>query len=101
MFKQAIIVPAWLGMSPGKVASQCCHAALKFGAFSDKRVILRVDSPIQLLALVQAAEEMAVEVRGFVDSEPTTQGTSGTITAWSFRGCEEAVTEVTGKLELY
>ena len=58
MFKQAIIIPVWLGMSPGKVASQCCHAALKFGKFEDKRVILRVDSKEARRAIGQATVKL-------------------------------------------
>ena len=102
MFKQSIIIPVWLGMTPGKVASQCCHVALRYGQFADRRVILKVDTHIQLVDILAGAINMAgLEVGHFRDAEPTTEGTDGEITAWSIRGPEETVNQVTGKLELY
>ena len=110
MFKQSIIVPVWLGMSPGKVASQCCHVALRYGRFEDKRVILKVDTHIQLVDILAEAigwqdpqypHAPKLEVGHFRDADPTTEGTDGEITAWSIRGPEETVNQVTGKLELY
>ena len=100
MLKHAIVVPTWLGMSQGKIVSQCCHVALKYGRFEDKRVILKAGHG-QVLGLVAHALEKDVTVGFFRDYNPTTEGTEGLITAWSFRGPEDAVTEVTGKLELY
>ena len=99
--KQSIVVPTWLGMSHGKVASQCCHVALKYGRFADRRVILRIDGFDQLVALIRAAVREKVTVGYFLDGEPTTEGTAGMATAFSFRGKEEAVNRVTGGLELY
>ena len=100
--KQSIVVPTWLGMSPGKVASQCCHVALKYGRPADQRVILKVDSYEQLRGLLRNyAFNGNVTMGVFVDTGPTTQGTEGVITAYSFRGKEEAVDRVTGGLELY
>lgn len=109
--KQVIIVPAYLGMSPGKVASQCCHVALPLGDQSEdiqKRAILRVDSKAHLNAIRQLWS-MAVTLNpdfkpswyAFVDSEPTTEGTAGKVTAVSIVGEEEIVNDITGTLELY
>ena len=91
----------WLNLSPGKVASQCCHAATKFGKFEIKRVILRVDSQAKLLDLIAKAEERSISVQSFRDSGPTTEGTDGVITVWSFLGYEARLDEVTGEMELY
>ena len=99
--KQSIIVPAWLGMSPGKVASQCCHVASKYGRFEDYRVVLKVATEAQLLEIIAEALTRGLIITYFRDSNPTTEGTDGVITAWSIRGPEQTVNEVTGKMELY
>ena len=99
--KQSIVVPTWLGMSPGKAASQCCHVALKYGRFADQRLILRIDGWRQLQQILNSAARNEIDPGYVVDSGPTTEVPDGTITAYSFRGKEEAVDRVTGGLELY
>lgn len=100
MPKQVILVPQWLGMSPGKATSQCCHIALRFGSFTDKRVILRVEDEGEMLDLIAHALDRALTVVSFRDFGPTTENTDGKITVWAIRGPEDLVDEVTGKLEL-
>jgi hypothetical protein len=108
--KQAIIVPTWLKMSPGKVASQCCHAALKGGQFDDKRVILKLESEAHYNTLARFYSEYLKNNRPFstqpmlgwfTDSGPTTEGTENVVTVYWIRGLEEDVNRLTGQLELY
>lgn len=100
--KQAIIVPRWLKMSPGKVASQCCHAALTAGNLDDKRVILGADSPALIAILAKLATRIAgIEWGYFQDEGPTTEGTDGVITVYWVRGEDGLVNYLTGDMELY
>jgi hypothetical protein len=105
--KQAIIVPTWLKMSPGKVASQCCHAALWGGGQPDDiRVVLKIESQAHVDTLTKLVELMAdagayITIEHFTDSGPTTEGTEGVTTAYWIRGEEPDVNFLTGHLELY
>jgi peptidyl-tRNA hydrolase len=111
VIKQVILVPTYLGMSPGKVASQCCHVAVPFGGPEkvEKRVILKVGERSHIGTLVTLVdfvnkmlpEEHLLSWDPFVDSIPTTEGTDGKLTAVSITGREEDVDLVTGHLELY
>jgi peptidyl-tRNA hydrolase len=112
MIKQVILVPTYLGMSVGKIASQCCHVArpMYMDDNIEKRAILKVDSPQHLetlrrlknnLNLRWASENLSeVDWYEFVDSAPTTEGTAGLTTAISVIGEEAAVDCITGHLEL-
>lgn len=109
MIKQVILVPTYLGMSPGKIVSQCCHVAVPFGIDStsvQKRIILKVESKAHLETLRKLHDFVWNSHRGdpgwreFIDSAPTTEGTEGKVTAISIVGQEENVDLVTGHLEL-
>lgn len=106
VIKQVIIVPTYLGMSRGKIASQCCHAAVEARNrqwMVGKRIILRADTSQKVSALWKKAgkfEGWLFERFKITDAEPTTEGTAGKVTAVSFVGYEEDVDEVTGGLKL-
>lgn len=108
MIKQVILVPMWLGMSPGKVAAQCCHVTamvledLYPKWQPDCRIILRVETKKEMAILWQKMDKSEV-VFGwrFKDRAPTTEGTAGKFTAYSFLGRAEDVDQLTGHLELY
>jgi peptidyl-tRNA hydrolase len=112
MIKQVILVPTYLGMSVGKIASQCCHVArpMYMDDNIEKRAILKVDSQRHLEALRRLKDSLnrcwvydnlaEVEWYEFVDSAPTTEGTAGLTTAISVIGEEAAVDCITGHLEL-
>lgn len=97
--KQVILVPRWLGMQPGKIASQCCWAAVLFGVRASKRIILRVDTPEQLEDLIYAAKSVDLTVEQVVD-EGLTEVPPNSITAISIVGEESVVDTVTGGLPL-
>lgn len=107
--KQVILVPMWLGMSPGKVASQCCHvtaAAVRALttlslALPEVRVILKIETKKEMAQLWDRARWSRVDCFRFKDSAPTTEGTAGKFTAYSFVGRPEDVDALTGHLELY
>lgn len=108
--KQVILVPMWLGMSPGKVASQCCHVtALSCQDLYDEtyerlacRIILKMPTKKEMAILWAKAErEGKVMCWRFKDRAPTTEGTDGKFTAYSFIGPADAVDVLTGHLELY
>ncbi len=100
--KQSIMVPMWLNMSPGKVASQCCHAvASARGTMEDKRVILRLTTPVEMKLVRLLALHAGLMWYSFTDSAPTTEGTDGKETVYWIGGDEETVNSVTGELELY
>jgi peptidyl-tRNA hydrolase len=109
LIKQVILVPTYLGMSPGKVASQCCHVAVPFNGIErvGKRIILRVESRQHMESLKRLAEwvepsrSSTIAWSEFIDSAPTTEGTEGQITAVSVIADEVDVDLVTGHLELY
>ena len=102
MVKQVIIIPSYLGMSPGKVASQACHAAVKAvlgGIVPEKRIILKADSTDQLNALWRLAGQFKLERFRIVD-EGRTEVEPHSVTAVSFIGSEKNVDKVTGSLQL-
>ena len=112
MIKQVILVPLWLGMYPGKVTSQCCHAtAIHAHIGVDRRIILKLDTERHLQTLHKLHNEFSlnsgkgsdynVTWSGFIDSAPTTENTEGKITAVSIVGEDEMVDLLTGHLELY
>lgn len=106
MVKQVILVPMWLGMSPGKVAAQCCHvtalAIPNMLFYPDCRIILRVETKKEMAILWQkASRSRTVSSFRFKDRAPTTEGTDGKFTAYSFVGEAEHVDALTGHLELY
>ena len=108
MIKQVILVPTYLGMSPGKIVSQCCHVAVPFSGHGvQKRIILKIDSAKHLETLKRLRDACWPVLHydeptwlEFVDSAPTTEGTEGKITAISIVGQERYVDMVTGHLEL-
>ena len=106
--KQVILVPMWLGMSPGKVASQCCHVAVKdfaegAGARVKARVILKVPTLEEMLHIIARAIQYgtATTVTTFIDSAPTTENTEDRVTAVSIVAADETLNRLTGHLELY
>jgi peptidyl-tRNA hydrolase len=109
MIKQVILVPTYLGMSPGKVASQCCHVAVPFGdgVGVQKRIILKVESAthmtslFKLKAYVNQKNDYCIMEHVFTDSAPTTEDTAGKVTAVSFIADEAIIDLITGHLELY
>ena len=109
MLKQAIIVPMWLGMTPGKVASQCCHvvAIAASGAISSRfvdlpRIVLRVTTKKEISVLWQKASLNGnIGCCRFKDSAPTTEDTANKFTAYCFTGRPEDLDPIFGHLELY
>jgi len=108
--KQIILVPMWLNMSPGKVASQCCHVvemsftslAHIFGVKPKARIVVKVDTPGHMLNILsKALSNNSLLVHCFVDSDPTTENTAGQTTAVSITGNDEILQPITGHLELY
>ena len=104
MIKQVIIVPIYLGMSPGKTASQCCHAAVKpalEGTVVDKRIILRGETPEEIQKLWRHASKVSgLKMRFSIMDEGLTEVPPHSITAISFVGSEEIVDKITGSLKL-
>lgn len=98
MLKQVILVPLWLKMQPGKVASQCCHAAVMGGTGVQKRIILKVDTDAEMRLWAQA--EMAKLYRFKIVDEGLTEVAPDSVTAVSFIGEEEDVDKVTLGLAL-
>lgn len=102
MLKQVILVPIWLGMSPGKVISQCCHVAARLWPTDVTRIVVRVETKAEMDRLWRkAGREPYVHRYRFRDSAPTTEGTAGKITAIGFSGHADVVDRVTGHLRLY
>lgn len=100
--KQVILVPTYLNMQPGKVASQCCHAAVRLvrsGHNPDKRIILKVETVDELTALMDQAMTVGLLVFPIVD-EGLTEVPTGSVTAVSIFGAEGVVDGVTGNLSL-
>lgn len=109
--RQAIIIPGWLNMSPGKVASQAAHVAARAKAESSvskhegTRIVLRANTPEQLFDVLGRAyaypDHMTVTV--FADSGQTTEGTDKVITAIAITAYafENILTQTTAGLELY
>ena len=108
MVKQVILVPMWLGMSPGKVASQCCHVTALVATDLPYtfptiacRIILRVETKKDMAILWNWVANSRVKRFRFKDHAPTTEGTDGKFTAYSFVGEAADVDALTGHLELY
>lgn len=112
MLKQVILVPMWLGMSPGKVASQCCHVTamvveglLMFSLpLPEVRIILRAQTKKEMAILWHKAIELdTIRMWRFKDRAPTTEGTESKFTAYSFVGQydNKDLDALTGHLELY
>lgn len=100
MLKQVILVPTYLNMSTGKIASQCCWAAEKHGRDVEKRIILRVDGRGKMAdCIVDGWLNRGLTV-GRIFDEGLTQVAPGSMTAVSIVGEEELVDVITGKMEL-
>ena len=99
MLKQVILVPLWLKMQTGKVASQCCWAAVRGGTGVEKRIILKVDTDAEMQRLWFEAENAKL-CRFKITDEGLTEVPPGSVTAVSFIGEEEEVDKVTRGLPL-
>lgn len=102
MLKQVILVPTYLNMGVGKIASQCCWAAMESRTHPpDKRIILKVETVDELTALVRKAYAFgnAIVVRIIID-EGLTEVPKGSVTAVSLVGIEEHIDQITGELKL-
>lgn len=107
MIKQVIIIPTYLGMKPGKVASQACHAAIAGHkeawnhAFQvEKRIILKADTTDQINALWKQAGKDENLLRIKIVDEGRTEVRPYSVTAISFIGQEKDVDKITGSLPL-
>lgn len=94
--KQVILVRNDLDMRKGKIASQCCHAAVNP---VDKRVILKVGSLEELDSYLRKANAAALIVKLIVDAGHT-QVEPMTPTVLSIIGPEDIVDAITGGLRL-
>ena len=114
-YKQVIVVRIDLRMSCGKIAAQAAHASLMASEVAkekkpewwdqwweegQKKVILRVDSEMELLELFKEAEELDLPVAMVVD-KGLTEVPPNTRTAIGIGPApEEIIDRVTGKLKL-
>lgn len=104
--KQVIVIPEYLGMSPGKVISQACHVVAAEAYVSelkpDCRIVLKCPTKKEISILWQRAwEGNKVQCRRFKDQAPTTENTAGKFTAYCFTGQAEDIDSLFGHLELY
>lgn len=99
--KQVIVVPAYLGMSPGKVASQCCWAAMLLSStLVSKRVICKVDTVEDLTDMLKKGyANKFIKVHVVID-EGLTEVPPGSVTAVSFSGFEDDLDRLTRHLKL-
>jgi PTH2 family peptidyl-tRNA hydrolase len=112
--KQVICVRTDLGMSAGKIAAQACHASL--GSFQSvaiskeinrlwkkngaAKIVLKVTSMRSLAALQQKAEAMGLAYYAVADAG-LTEVDGGTVTCLAIGpGDEDAIDQITGKLNL-
>mmetsp|Transcript_26361 Transcript_26361/g.66290 ORF Transcript_26361/g.66290 Transcript_26361/m.66290 type:complete len:154 (-) Transcript_26361:30-491(-) len=120
-FKLVLVARADLGMSTGKVAAQCVHAALdihrqllacrevalvemlqRWEHEGEKTVLLRGENAAQLQALkLKAASSSKPLLVATVHDAGRTEVESGSLTVLAVAGEESAVDVVTGTLPLY
>eukprot|EP00735_Rhodelphis_limneticus_P007318 TRINITY_DN19840_c0_g1::TRINITY_DN19840_c0_g1_i1::g.28978::m.28978 TRINITY_DN19840_c0_g1::TRINITY_DN19840_c0_g1_i1::g.28978 ORF type:complete len:190 (-),score=19.94,sp/O76387/PTH2_CAEEL/33.69/4e-22,PTH2/PF01981.11/1.7e-32,UBA/PF00627.26/9.4e-07 TRINITY_DN19840_c0_g1_i1:456-992(-) len=111
-YKMVLVVSKELNMSPGKIAAQCCHAALEvFRQISDqpwakswegegeKMVVLQTPSSSDFVGLCERAKELALAHTVITDAGRT-EIESGSQTVFACAGLEETVNQITGKLSL-
>lgn len=113
--RQVIIINADLKMSPGKVASQACHAAVNAalsGAWCDvaewrekgpTKIVLRATEK-QMKKAFRLAKRKGLNAAMFTDGAPTTEGTADKETAVAIGPHPKSffvTTGVTDGLKLY
>ena len=113
MYRMAIIVPKSLKMSPGKLASQVAHAALRCGIMAPKRrltaylkeetkLVLEAKDSAAMRRIAKKAEAAGLTNYVFTDRAPTTEGTANKVTAMCIGpATREELEPITGNLQLY
>lgn len=98
MRKQALIVRRDLGMKCGKIAAQCCHAAVQ----AEKRVVLQVPGSSEFWQLHDKAKVMknGIEQVFVVHDAGLTQVDPGSATVLSIVGSEDAIDILAAGLRL-
>eukprot|EP00803_Ostreobium_quekettii_P000221 evm.model.scf_434.5 EVM.evm.TU.scf_434.5 scf_434:72530-77027(-) len=111
--KVVLVIPSELNMSPGKIASQCAHAAVgmyrvmmvsqvpwlaTWESQGEKTVVLSTDTCEELGALMARAEELMLMVY-MVEDAGRTEVQSGSRTVLAIAGLTEMVDQVTGHLQ--
>lgn len=111
--RMVIVVPADLKMSPGKLASQVAHAALRCGVKAPRRVlteylheetklVLAAKNAAMMRRIAKRAEKSGLTHHVFRDSPPTTEGTENKVTAMCIGpATADELQPITGDLPLY
>ncbi len=112
MYKQVIVVRGDLKLSPGKLAAQAAHASVnsykrssakareEWEKEGEKKVVLRVDTPEDLLALYNAARNHKLPA-ALVKDAGRTELPPGTVTALGIGPAKEnEIDKITGKLKM-
>ena len=110
-----LVVRKDLGMSTGKIAAQCCHAAVAVveQLYLDKqdavlnhwqmngatKIALKVESEAELIAIHKKARELKLSSE-YIRDAGRTQIAAGSMTCCSILGPASLVNKVTGKLSL-
>lgn len=111
--RQVIVINDDLQMSPGKVASQACHASvgaalktaradyLQDWMHAPTKIVLRATAA-QMRGIIKRAKARKVKVYAFVDSAPTTEDTENKMTALAIGPLErDKFIGITSHLPLY
>ena len=110
MLKQVILIREDLGLSKGKLASQCSHASVEAVLKSNKKIIeewrkfskkvvLKVDNENDLIKYKKEAEKVKL-VTALIRDAGLTEIPPGTITCLAIGpDKEEKIDKITGKLK--
>ncbi|KAK9847454.1 hypothetical protein WJX84_008621 [Apatococcus fuscideae] len=113
--KVVLVVAQDLGMSPGKLAAQCAHAAVglyklmahrrvpwlaAWEATGEKTVVLAINSSRQLPGYVNSAEALQLPAY-IVRDAGRTEIAAGSVTVAAIGGQSEKVDQITGRLKTF